>query len=64
MSVAPECTLANEAGMPYAAIAMSTDYDCWREGEEPVSWDQILKVFGENVEKVTKLLTLTIPKVK
>ena len=28
MSVAPEAALANEAGIPYAAVAMSTDYDC------------------------------------
>ena len=64
MSVAPEAILANEAGIPYAAVAMSTDYDCWKEDEEPVSWEEILKVFGENVEKVTKLLLNTITKVK
>ena len=29
MSTAPECMLTNEMGIPYAAIAMSTDYDCW-----------------------------------
>jgi len=64
MSTAPECGLANEAGIPYAAVAMSTDYDCWRSGEEPVTWEAVLKIFGENVEKVIKLLTTTIPKVK
>jgi 5'-methylthioadenosine phosphorylase len=64
MSTAPECSLANEAGIPYAAVAMSTDYDCWRSGEKPVTWEEILKVFRENVTKVTKLLTTTIPKVK
>ena len=56
MSVAPECSLANEAEIPYAAIAMSTDYDCWKIDEEPVSWDDILKIFGENSEKMKKLL--------
>ncbi|MBN2459947.1 S-methyl-5'-thioadenosine phosphorylase [Candidatus Woesearchaeota archaeon] len=64
MSTAPECGLANEAGMPYAAVAMSTDYDCWREGEEPVTWEAVLKIFSENVDKVIKLLLATIPKVK
>ncbi|MCK4589574.1 MAG: S-methyl-5'-thioadenosine phosphorylase [Nanoarchaeota archaeon] len=63
MSVAPECALANEAGIPYAAVAMSTDYDCWKSDEEPVSWEEILKVFGENVEKVKKLLLHSIKKV-
>ncbi len=30
MSIAPEATLAKEAGIPYAAIAMSTDFDSWK----------------------------------
>ena len=64
MSVAPEAILANEAKIPYAAVAMATDYDSWYEGEEAVTWEEILKVFGENVEKVTKLLVNAIPKVK
>lgn len=56
MSVAPEVILANEAGIPYAAIAMSTDYDCWKEDEEAVSWEEVLKVFNENVHNVIRLL--------
>ncbi len=56
MSVSTETALANEAGIPYAAIAMSTDYDCWKTDEEPVSWEAIAKVFAENAEKVTALL--------
>ena len=64
MSVAPECILANEAKIPYAAVAMSTDYDCLFEDIEPVTWEEILKVFGENVEKVTGLLIEAILKIK
>lgn len=64
MSIAPEAILANEAGIPYAAVAMSTDYDCWLEGEEPVTWEAVLKIFAENVEKVTKLLMNAIPKIE
>ncbi len=60
MTIAPEVILANEAGIPYAAVAMSTDYDCWKEDEEPVSWDEIVKVFQANAEKVTRLLTKVI----
>ena len=63
MSVATEVALANEAQIPYAAVAMSTDYDCWKEDEEAVSWDAILEVFKSNADKVTKLLLETIPKV-
>ena len=27
-----QVVLAKEAGLSYAAIAMPTDYDCWKEG--------------------------------
>ena len=60
MSVAPECALANEIGIPYVAVAMSTDYDCWKSDEESVSWEEILKVFNNNAEKVKKLLIESI----
>ncbi len=63
MSIAPEAMLANEAGIPYAAVAMSTDYDCWKEDEEPVSWDEILAVFNKNADKVKTLLTTVISKI-
>jgi len=63
MSAATETVLANEAGVPYAAVAMSTDYDCWKTDEEPVSWEAIAKVFAENAEKVTALLKSVIPKI-
>lgn len=64
MSIAPECILANEAGIPYATVAMSTDYDCWKDDEEPVTWDQILAIFEQNVEKVVHLLIATIAKLR
>ena len=63
MSIATEVALANEVQIPYAAVAMSTDYDCWKEDEESVSWDAILEVFKSNADKVTKLLLMTIPKI-
>ncbi|TFF90221.1 MAG: S-methyl-5'-thioadenosine phosphorylase [Promethearchaeota archaeon] len=63
MSIAPETILANEAGIPYAAVAMSTDYDCWKEDEAPVTWDEILEIFGKNVNNVIALLIAVIKKV-
>ena len=63
MSVATETALANEAGIPYAAVAMSTDYDCWKTDEESVTWEAIAKVFAENAAKVTTLLKNIIPKI-
>lgn len=63
MSVAPEVTLANEIGIPYAAIAMSTDFDSWKEDEKPVSWEEVIKVFESNVERVLRLLKEVIPEI-
>lgn len=60
MSTAPEAMLANEACLPYAAVAMSTDYDCWKEDEAPVTWDEILEVFSKNADNVKRLLVRTI----
>jgi 5'-methylthioadenosine phosphorylase len=64
MSIAPECALANEAGLPYAAVAMSTDYDCWKEDEPPVTWAEIERIFAANVETVVRLLRSTIAKLR
>ncbi|MDR1506694.1 MAG: S-methyl-5'-thioadenosine phosphorylase [Treponema sp.] len=61
MSIATETALANEAGIPYGAVAMSTDYDCWKTDEEPVTWEAVSRVFAENASKMTKLLVTVIP---
>lgn len=63
MSTSPECILANELGIPYAAIAMATDYDSWKEDEAPVSWEEIIEVFSRNVHNVVNLLLRTIPRI-
>ncbi len=60
MSTAPETILANEAGIPYAAIAISTDYDCWKDNEAPVSMEMVLKNFKKSVGKLTELLSHSI----
>ncbi|MFA5906042.1 MAG: S-methyl-5'-thioadenosine phosphorylase [Desulfobacula sp.] len=64
MSIAPEAMLANEAGIPYAVVAMSTDYDCWKEDETPVTWDEILEVFHHNSDNVKQLLVKVIGEFK
>jgi len=64
MSVAPEVILANELGIPYAAVAMSTDYDAWKVDENPVEWSEVLETFEKNVENVKRLLLKTISSLK
>ena len=64
MSIAPEVILANELGLPYATIALSTDYDSWKEDEIPVSWEDVIDVFNRNVKNVLRLITEVIGQVK
>jgi 5'-methylthioadenosine phosphorylase len=56
MSIAPEAALASEAGIPYATVALVTDYDVWKHDEEPVSVELVFSAFRENVPRVTGLL--------
>ncbi len=63
MSTVPEVVLAREAGICYQSIAMSTDYDCWKEGEKPVTWEMILDIMHKNAENVKKLLVASISKI-
>ncbi|KAG8506091.1 S-methyl-5'-thioadenosine phosphorylase [Galemys pyrenaicus] len=63
MTTVPEVVLAKEAGICYASIAMATDYDCWKEHEEAVSVDRVLKTLKENANKAKSLLLTTIPQI-
>ena len=48
MTGMPEAKLAREAELPYASIAMVTDYDCWRDDGEAVEVGHILQVLAAN----------------
>lgn len=63
MSTVPEVSLANEIEIEYASVAMSTDYDCWKEDEEPVTFEMVMKTMEKNAENVKKLIVETIPKI-
>ncbi|XP_011171822.1 S-methyl-5'-thioadenosine phosphorylase [Solenopsis invicta] len=56
MTICPEVFLAKEAGLLYAAVAMATDYDCWKESEDNVTAADVLVVFRQNVDKITNVL--------
>lgn len=60
MTTVPEVILAKEAGLCYAAIAMATDYDCWRTHGNKVCVNDVLAMFKSNVSKVTQLLLQTV----
>ncbi len=61
MTLVPECQLAREAELCYAAINTVTDYDVW--AERPVTTEDILKTMKENLHKVRSLLLDVIPKI-
>ncbi|MEE2566148.1 S-methyl-5'-thioadenosine phosphorylase [Hyphobacterium marinum] len=56
MTNMPEARLAREAELPYASVAMVTDYDSWRAGGEDVDVPSILKVMQANAAKARKLV--------
>ena len=62
MSSCPEVALAREQKIHYATLAMSTDYDCWKEDEESVSWELIEKTMKKNAANVLAIFVKAIPK--
>jgi len=56
MTNLPEARLAREAELCYATLALVTDYDCWRSGEEDVSIDAILGIIGKNVSNAQEII--------
>jgi 5'-methylthioadenosine phosphorylase len=52
----PEAKLAREAELCYATIAMVTDYDSWHEEHGQVDVAAVIRVMGENRERVQQLL--------
>ena len=56
MTNMPEAKLAREAELPYATIAMVTDYDCWRSDAAPVEVSQILDVMHANTRIAQSLI--------
>ncbi len=56
MTNLPEARLAREAELPYATLAMVTDYDCWHEVHEAVSVEAVVAVMGRNVAKAKEII--------
>jgi 5'-methylthioadenosine phosphorylase len=56
MTAMPEAKLAREAELPYAIVAMVTDYDCWHPDHDSVTVDAVLKVMKGNAANARKLI--------
>jgi len=61
MTQYPECYLARELEICYVNISLITDMDAGAEGAEPVSNDEVVRVFNENNSKVKDLIYSMIP---
>ena len=59
----PEAVLAAEAGIPYASVALVTDYDAGVDGHEPVTMETVLEVLRQNVAAVRTLLEAALPRI-
>ena len=57
----PEATLAREAEMCYATVAMVTDYDCWHPDHDHVTVDAIIKVLLANADNGRALVKEVAP---
>jgi 5'-methylthioadenosine phosphorylase len=56
MTNMPEAKLAREAELPYASVAMVTDYDCWRESVAHVEVAHIQEVLSHNADLARALI--------
>ncbi|MBV8684815.1 MAG: S-methyl-5'-thioadenosine phosphorylase [Caulobacteraceae bacterium] len=56
MTNMPEAKLAREAELPYASVAMVTDYDCWHEDFAHVEVTHIQAVLAGNAARARDLI--------
>ncbi|WP_439539601.1 S-methyl-5'-thioadenosine phosphorylase [Sphingomonas sp.] len=56
MTAMPEAKLAREAELPFAMVAMVTDYDCWRAEEAAVDVAQVIAQLSSNAEKARAMV--------
>jgi 5'-methylthioadenosine phosphorylase len=63
MTNLPEAKLAREASMSYATLAFATDYDCWREGHDAVTVDQVIAVLNANVHRAKQVIAAVAPRI-
>jgi len=61
MTNMPEAKLAREAEIPYATVAMVTDYDCWHPDHDHVDVSTIVRVLNENADKARGLIRRVAP---
>lgn len=56
MTSMPEAKLAREAELPFATLALATDYDCWHEGHDAVTVEAVVATMKKNVSFAKRAL--------
>jgi 5'-methylthioadenosine phosphorylase len=56
MTSMPEAKLAREAELPFATLALATDYDCWHDSHEDVTVEAVVATMKKNVGLAKKTL--------
>ena len=64
MTNMPEAKLAREAEIPYATVAMVTDFDCWHPDHDSVTVEAVIKVLTENADNARALVRTVAPKLR
>jgi 5'-methylthioadenosine phosphorylase len=63
MTTAPEAILANELGIPYAALSLCTGYDSWRQDGNSADPNEKMTIVKNNNARIIQLLTCAVKKV-
>lgn len=63
MTAVPETPLAVELALPYATIALVTDYDCWRDDELQVDITTVLDNMGKSANLAKNIILEAIPRI-
>ncbi len=61
MTNGPEARLCREAEISAAALALVTDYDCWKEDESAVEVDEVVENLHANSALAKKIVRAVIP---
>ena len=63
MTNATEAKLAREAEICYASLSMATDYDCWHEGHDDVTVEDLIETLNNNVDLAKGIIKRVIPEI-
>ena len=62
MATVGELALPWEAELPYATLALATDYDCWHTDHASVTVEAVLDVMRKNIATAKAILKAVAPK--